>query len=473
MSNQTILIVDKNEEHLDLLSSRLDARGYTVLVSTTSQKALHLIMHEVPALVLLDSEMESVNGTHLALSIKRQVHDFFMPIIMMTEKDNISRQVMGMESGFDDIIIKPFSPFELSLRITMNLKRASETVQANPLTKLPGNIAIERTINERINSGKPYSVCYIDVNNFKSFNDKYGFDKGDDVLVQTARILVRVVQELDDESIFIGHVGGDDFVLVMTPEREQEFAQRFISEFDRIIPTHYARDDQERGMIEVKNRRGKTERFPIMSVSVAAVTNIHRTFANLGEIAATAAEVKKFLKTQLGSNYLRDRREAQIESIKEAADVLKQTEDRRDTTEPLGQVLLAAGLITEDQLQEALKKHFSTGQRLGRVLINMNVLSSEKVGLMLEKKLGVRYASLSNRVLTPKLQRLFTEEYIRTHGVVPLEITEEHLFVAMIDPFDLNTIDDIERITGLKVSPRITLEEEFAEFVDTIFTEGR
>jgi len=130
--------------------------------------------------------------------------------------------------------------------------------------------------------------------------------------------------------------------------------------------------------------------------------------------------------------------------------------------------LLAAGLITEAQLQEALKKHFVTGQRLGRILIQMNAVTSEKVGRMLEKKLGVPYCSLKALHMAPRMMRLFTAEYMRTHGVVPVRIAEEQLDVAMIDPFDVNTIDDIERNTGLHVQPLIALEEEFTEFMERI-----
>jgi len=469
MNKKKILIIDKDHDTLNLLSSRLEARGYSVITCDSSLGSVHIVNDVLPDLILLYAGMEKIWNEELPRIIKKNTHNLFVPIIMMTEREHIAEQIMGMHRGFDDFMLKPFNPLELQLRIEMNLKRAQETVQANPLTKLPGNIAIEHKIKDNISSGNKYSVCYIDIDNFKSFNDKYGFDKGDDVIFQTSRIILRAAQAFGDDETFVGHIGGDDFVVIINPDIEEAFAAKCIEEFDRIIPTHYSKEDQEAGKIFIKSRRGEEEQYPLMSISVAAVTNINRTFTNSGEIAQTAAEVKKFLKTQPGSNYLRDRREQQIESFGEADQIFRAGKEKKETSEPLGQILLHSGLITEAQLNEALKKHFATGQRLGRVLIQMKAISSEDVGKMLEKKLGVPYISLTKITLPHKLQRFFTIEYIKMHGVVPFKIEDKRLYVAMIDPFDLNTIDDIERITSLKVFPCIALEEEFLEFIQRTF----
>ena len=471
MNPKKILIIDKDHDSLNLLLSRLEARGYSVITCDSSLGAVRLVNEDMPDLILLDAQMEQIWGDELPRVIKKNIHNFFVPIIMMTAREQIAEQIMGMHRGFDDIILKPFNPLELQLRIEMNLKRAQETVQANPLTKLPGNIAIEHTIKGKITSGEKFSVCYIDIDNFKSFNDKYGFDKGDDVIVQTSRILFHAAQTFGDGDIFVGHIGGDDFVVILKPEYEEVFATKCIEEFDRLMPTHYSKEDQKAGKIFIKNRRGEEEQYPLMSISIAAVTNLNRTFTNTGEIAQTATEVKKFLKTQSGSNYLRDRREQQVESFHEADKIFQIGKEKKETSEPLGQILLRAGLITEEQLNEALKKHFATGQRLGRVLIQMKAISSEKVGQMLERKLGVPYISLSKITLPHKLQRLFTAEYIKLHGVVPFKVEKDQLYLAMIDPFDLNTIDDIERITSYKAFPCIALEEEFAEFIEKYFSD--
>jgi diguanylate cyclase (GGDEF)-like protein len=461
-----ILIADKDSDSLTLLRSRLEARSYSVLTCESSQSALRLVKENPLDLVLLASEMETINGNDLAITIKESTLNYFLPIIMMTERDHIAKQIVGIHHGYDDFIIKPFSSLEIQLRIEMVLKKSFECIQANPLTHLPGNNTIENIINKRIANKSVFSVCYIDIDNFKAFNDKYGFDKGDDVIVQTARILKQAAHEYTDKDVFVGHVGGDDFIIVCSPEIEEKIAMKVIKEFDRLIPTHYSAEDREEGSITVTNRRGRKEKFAIASISIAAVTNATHAYRNTGEIAQVAAEVKKYLKTQSGSNYLRDRREQPIESIMDATRILNRDEVVETTSEPLGQILVKAGLITEEQLQEALKKHFTTGQRLGRILITMKAISSEKVGEMLEQKLGVPYVCLKSISVISKVKRLFTEEYIRMHGVIPFHLEEGVLSVAMIDPFDLNTIDDIERITGYKVAPHISLEEEFTEFIE-------
>lgn len=466
MNAKKIVIIDKDPDLLTLLRSRLEARSYTVCTCETSALALGVVRDECPDLVLLDSEMEHIAGEQLARVIKDRTHNYFLPVIMMTERDNITKQIMSMYRGYDDFIIKPFGSLELQLRIEMVLKGSYEHIQANPLTRLPGNNAIGRKINQLIASGKTYSICYIDIDNFKSFNDKYGFDKGDDVIIQTARILKHAAREAGDRDVFIGHVGGDDFVVITHPDAEERIAQYVIDEFDRLVPTHYSKEDRERGSLVVANRRGTQECFPLASISIAAVTNLNRSFSNMGEIAQTAAEVKKFLKSQAGSNYLRDRREQQLDSIGDAERIFRPAPETGQAEEPLGQILLNAGLISEEQLQEALKRHFTTGQRLGRVLITMKAISSSQVGQMLERKLGVPYIALKDIVLSHTLGRLFSSEYIRMHGVLPFSVQDKTLCLAMIDPFDLHTIDDIERVTGYTVSPYITLEEEFSEFVE-------
>ena len=293
--------------------------------------------------------------------------------------------------------------------------------------------------------------------------------RGDDVLRQTARVLLRVAQEVDPSSgCFVGHIGGDDFIVVTPLEFEESFAKKFISEFDRIMPTYYNEVDQKRGFIRVTNRKGKQATFPLMSCAVAACNNLYRDYASMGEIAQDAAELKGFLKSQPGSHYLRDRRSSPVKAFAEALEILApevKVETPAEKVDPLGQVLVNARLITEDQLSLALKKHIETGQRLGQVLISMNAVSSEDVGHMLEKKLQIPYVSLKGLQLSSDMLRLFTLEFIRAHRVLPLSATQHDLRLGMCDPFDLKTIDSIERITGLKPKPYLALEDEFEDFL--------
>lgn len=465
-----ILIADKNADIRSLVITRLQAREYEVLEAETSDEVLRLLERGKIDLLLLSTEMERIGGRMLIEKIRQKANLTTLPIILLAHENQISELVLTQERGFDDFLTKPFNPLVLQLRVALNIFRARQRMEANALTHLPGNFAIERVIREKIDRRQKFSVLYIDINHFKSFNDKYGFEKGDDVIRQTAKILLQTAAETAKEGeCFVGHIGGDDFIVVAPIEKEEAFARRFLADFDRIIPTYYSEKDQERRSIRTKNRQGKQTTFPLMSCSVAACNNLVRDYKNLGEIAADAAELKSFLKMQPGSHYLRDRRASPVKAVEEAVEILMPHPEEKKTAEhvdPLGQILVSAGLITSQQLSLALKKHFETGQRLGQVLISMNVVRSEDVGRMLEKKLGVPYICLKKIRPPREVMRLFTMDFIRSHRVVPLEVQGEWLKLAMCDPFDLRTIDSIERITGYKPMPCLALEDEFEGFLE-------
>ncbi len=466
-----ILLADKDPELRSLVAARLTARHYEVIETSVSEEVIRLLERNAIDLILISTDMERVGGRLVIEKIRMMPQFMTVPVILMTEEEKIAELVMTQERGFDDFLIKPFNPFVLQLRVALNISRSRQRVEANALTHLPGNPSIERVIRKRIDSGEKFSVLYMDINNFKSFNDRYGFEKGDDVIRHMAKLLVQVSQTIGDEDCFMGHIGGDDFIVVLRPDKEEAFARRLIAEFDRIMPTYYNDEDRQRGHIRMVNRQGKRENTPLMSCAVAACNNLYRSYKSVGEIAQDAAEVKAFLKSQKGSHYLRDRRSSPIREVKEAMDILSPEmpaaqQAKEPPVDPLGRVLLNAGLITQEQLSLALKKHFETGQRLGQILISMNAVKSEEVGRMLEKKLNVPYLSLKFIQPERSVLRMFSMDFIRSHRVVPVELKEEGLTLGMCDPFDLRTLDSIERITGKKPVPFLALEDEFEEFLE-------
>lgn len=464
---QKILIAEKDSETLALLETRLRARGYDVFVAMYSDEAVRLVQKMRFDLILISSAMERADGMELSLKIRRSQTGLGAPIILLADGGELSQLVLSQERGFDDFLIKPFDPFSLQLRVNLNLTRARERLQANPLTGLPGNAAIEEHINRRIERNELFSVCYIDVNHFKSFNDRYGFERGDGVLRHIAQLLARVLEKVGAEKTgFLGHIGGDDFLAVVSPEHEAKFARECLQEFDRIIPTYYDDADRKQRSVFVKNRNGVPVSYPIMSLSIAAVTNQNRPYRNMSEIARDAAEVKAYLKTQPGSHYLQDRRAKPVTSLEESLEVLAQTESRADASKPLGQMLLELGLITKDQLKQAIRRHVETGERIGQVLIQMNAVTSSDVGKCLQGKFNIDYATLKNHTLSEDLVRILDEEFIRTRRVVPLSLQNNRLELAMVDPVDRETIDAIEEISGLKVIPKFTLENEFEDFLE-------
>jgi diguanylate cyclase (GGDEF)-like protein len=181
-------------------------------------------------------------------------------------------------------------------------------LDASPLTRLPGGIAIENVLKKRIDSSQPIAFCVLDLDNFKAFNDRYGYARGSEVIKETAKIIENVVKSKGSSDDFIGHVGGDDFMVITTPEFMREISSEIISQFDRRIPHFYDREERERGYILGKTRQGIEMEFPIMSISIAIVTNEHRHLTNPLEASEIAAELKDYAKSMPKSVFVVDKR---------------------------------------------------------------------------------------------------------------------------------------------------------------------
>jgi len=181
-------------------------------------------------------------------------------------------------------------------------------LDASPLTRLPGNLAIEQVLHGKMQRGEKFALCYIDLDDFKAFNDKYGYAKGSDLIKMTGEVVYRAKDKYADKQDFVGHIGGDDFVLITSPDQVEQVCQAIISDFDRLIPDYYHAEDRSNGYIEGTDRYGVRRRFPIMSISIAVVSDVRRSFASPIEIAKVATEIKDYVKSLPGSNYLVDRR---------------------------------------------------------------------------------------------------------------------------------------------------------------------
>ena len=218
-----------------------------------------------------------------------------------------------------DVVLDELSPGEF-LRASDGLDREIQEMMlkikdsqqryldASPLTRLPGNLAIEQVLKGKMDHGEKFALCYIDLDDFKAFNDKYGYAKGSDLIKMTGEVLYRAKDKYAEKQDFVGHIGGDDFVLITSPDGAEQVCQAIISEFDRRIPEYYADEDRANGFIEGMDRYGVKRRFPIMSISIAVVSDVKRSFKSPVEIAKVATEIKDYVKSLPGSNYLIDRR---------------------------------------------------------------------------------------------------------------------------------------------------------------------
>jgi diguanylate cyclase (GGDEF)-like protein len=194
-------------------------------------------------------------------------------------------------------------------RMTERLKvLETMNLDASPLTGLPGNLAIERIIDERLSTGQPFSLCQVDLDNFKPFADKYGYAWASEIIKEVARILTDELKQTGGKGVFIGHIGGDDFVIIADPQRAEALSRHLVDQFDARIPLYYSSEDQEQGFIIGKDRKGREQTFPLLTVSVAMVTGDGHRFKNALEMAEMAAELKEYAKTLPGSNFVRERR---------------------------------------------------------------------------------------------------------------------------------------------------------------------
>jgi diguanylate cyclase (GGDEF)-like protein len=227
---------------------------------------------------------------------------------MLTARGLSADKLEGFAIGADDYIVKPFDTPELLARIRGVLRRSKDMRAQSPLTGLPGNVRIEEEIEGRVERDEEFAILYIDLDYFKAFNDHYGFMRGDQAIQATARLIEDTALEVTGGDAFVGHVGGDDFVAVVRPERAADAADAIVSRFDEHVPELYDPQDRDRGYIEVTNRRGELQRFSILTLSIGVATTEKRRFDHYAQAVAIATEMKQFTKAASGSSWAVDRR---------------------------------------------------------------------------------------------------------------------------------------------------------------------
>ncbi|HEX6401275.1 MAG TPA: response regulator [Actinomycetota bacterium] len=304
---ESILVVDDDPDIARFVEVNLRSAGYDVSVAGDGQEALDRAADLRPDLVLLDVMMPRLDGFEVAQRLRKNPQTANTSIIMLTAKALSSDKVTGLQSGADDYIIKPFDPIELLARVKGTLRRAKEMRNLSPLTGLPGNIRIQEEIERQVREHRPFAVLYLDLDNFKTYNDKYGFVRGDRLIQGTARMLQDAVMAHDVDG-FVGHVGGDDFVAVVTPDTAEEVAKAVCDRFDHDRSLYYEDADLERGFVRMEDRKGVEQDIPLVSVSIGIATTSKRAFAHYGEAVAVATEMKQFAKRDGGSSYAVDRR---------------------------------------------------------------------------------------------------------------------------------------------------------------------
>src|SRR2546428_3893956 len=232
---ESVLVVDDDPDVARFVEVNLRSAGYEVSVASNGEEALERALELRPDLVLLDVMMPKLDGFEVAQRLRRDSRTSSSSIIMLTAKALSSDKVLGLSSGADDYIIKPCGPVELLARVKGTLRRAREMRALSPLTGLPGNIRIQDEIRRRVGEDEPFALLYADLDHLKAYNDYYGFVRGDRAIQALARLSVEVVQEVAGLEGFVGHVGGDDFLIILRPELAEDAAAKLCRRFDGLV----------------------------------------------------------------------------------------------------------------------------------------------------------------------------------------------------------------------------------------------
>jgi diguanylate cyclase (GGDEF)-like protein len=306
---ERILVADDDPVLRMLLATVLERHGYEVITVASGDALVRSARESLPDLLLIDVMMPVMDGMEAIRQLRQDTRTSHLPMLLLTAQTASQQAVQGFESGADDYITKPFNNDLLVARVRANLRRAARMPVNNPLTGLPGNLLIAEEVNYRLRNDRPFALLWIDLDNFKSFNDAYGFGRGDRVIRLLADLIVELKQERANDEDFIGHIGGDDFVIVTNPESATEISQWLIGRFDAAIAELYDPEDVARGYLTGFDRFGTPRRFPMVSLSIGIVDTGRRPFHSYDEISTVAAEVKSFAKKGEGSTYAFDERQ--------------------------------------------------------------------------------------------------------------------------------------------------------------------
>ncbi len=303
-----VMVIDDERNILDIIKFNLEVEGYEVVTSRDGEEALRLVYELSPDLILCDIMMPELDGLEVCRRLKADGRTNHIPVVMLSARTQSQDKVASIEAGADDFITKPFDFSDLVARITINLIRTRQKRDVSPLTGLPGGISIEAETKRRIAKSLLFATLYIDMDNFKPFNDIYGFPNGDRAIRMLSAIVDNAVKKLGNMDDFIGHGGGDDFVVITSPEKASSIAESIISEFDEQVTSLYRDEDLRRGYSIFVDRLGRDNYIPIMTLSIGIASNYRRRITTHWEVGEIAKETLNYAKSIPGSTYFIDRR---------------------------------------------------------------------------------------------------------------------------------------------------------------------
>jgi len=317
-----ILVVNPSKQERQVHASTLGAQGYDMVTAVSGEEALFLLEAGFPDLFLIAADTPGLDGYALCEQIKTDPRLVNVPVIFTTHKRENDAIARSYAVGAVDYLVVPCNLSEILARVRthihlhnllLEVERLREVaIDSNPLTHLPGNNTIMEVIQDSLDCGLDMGLIYTDLDNFKSYNDAYGFSAGDDVLMFTAEVLQETLQEVCGGDGFLGHIGGDDFVMMVALEDMEKVGATVVQKFDGGVPRFYTKEDRAKGGIEAQDRNGHIQNFPLVAISMGGLAIKRRKFTRYVEVATACAEVKHAAKEIRGSNLYVDKRSAGV-----------------------------------------------------------------------------------------------------------------------------------------------------------------
>jgi len=292
MGKSRLLIVEDDFDISNMLKIFFVSHNYEVDIAPRGNDALDKTRHSLPNLIVLDIMLPDIDGFEVCRSLRTNTRTSHVPIIFLTQKDERSDKLQGLELGADDYITKPFDIEELKLRVQRAIIRAEQQSLTDPRSGLPSGKLIEEQLR-RIIRQSGWALMDVRINHFDTFKDVYGFVAGDDVLRFTAMLMGEVVDQQGSPNDFIGHAGGDSYIVITTEENAPKIRQTLKARFAQEVLSHYSFIDREQGFIVTINETGQQVRTPLMSIVIGIVSPSQYSFADIREITELAAEARR------------------------------------------------------------------------------------------------------------------------------------------------------------------------------------
>lgn len=304
---QDIYIIDNTQSVLNVLK-QIFKNDVDYQFSSVKTEELNFALKNIPDMIIIDEDTIDVDIVELCKNIRENEDNSITPIVVISSDWEKEHRIKILEQSIEYFIIKPVDQEYLYYTIKNILKLLQNNRRISPLTGLPGNVQIQAEMKKRLLNKERFAMFYFDLDNFKAYNDTYGFANGDEIIKFTARTIVDNIHNIGMDNSFIGHIGGDDFVAITGPADYEKICRDIISDFDTYVLGYYNDEDVEKGYIEVANRRGIIEQFPLTSISIGVVEVTPGRFKNTLEIGEVGAQVKHQAKSIMGSTYIVNRR---------------------------------------------------------------------------------------------------------------------------------------------------------------------